>query len=179
MSTTVNRACSCGHVHNSSCSSLFFFKAQETTQELPIFQEKNSIISFCGHCFISKCKIQFDCPNNKQWCEGMCEDSCSADYHTLAHLPWHSRWERVPEQPGLWQRFLPQHPGQLPLHLPQRLQLWADERRLRGRQRMLAHAEPLQLRLRQHRRRVPVRLPTGLLQGRTRVSPDNGFHVDL
>lgn len=80
------------------------------------------------------------------------------------------RWERVPEQPDLWWGLVPQHPGKLPLPLPDRFQLRARGRRLLRHQRVLNQPEPLQVRLLQHGRRLPVRMPSRLLQSRTGVS---------
>lgn len=79
------------------------------------------------------------------------------------------RWERVPECSDLRGSVVSQHPGELPLPLPHRLQLRAGRRRMRGHQRVLHQPEPLQVRLLQHRRGLPLWMSAWVLPRRARV----------
>lgn len=69
----------------------------------------------------------------------------------------------------LWLCVLLQHPGQLQVRLPLGLLLRPVLQRLPRRERVLLLQQPLQLWLLQHGRRLPLRLPAGVLQSGTGV----------
>lgn len=79
------------------------------------------------------------------------------------------RRKRVPERSDLRGSVVSQHPGELPLPLPHRLQLRAGRRRVLRHQRVLHQPEPLQVRLLQHGRGLPLRMSARVLPRRARV----------